>query len=69
MFPINLFAPRVAERIGAPQTIALGATLAACGALALLGIERGTSYAALCAQLIALRGGHASLWILAMVLV
>ena len=43
VLPVNLFAARVAERIGAPATIALGAVLAAIGCLALLGIEHGTA--------------------------
>ena len=44
VLPVNLIAARVAERIGAPATIAAGAALAALGCLALLGIEPGTSY-------------------------
>jgi DHA2 family methylenomycin A resistance protein-like MFS transporter len=44
VLPVNLVAPRVAERIGAPATIAAGATLAASGCLALLGLKPGTSY-------------------------
>jgi DHA2 family methylenomycin A resistance protein-like MFS transporter len=47
----------VAERIGAPATIALGAALAAFGCLALLGIEPGTSYWAIGAQLAIIGGG------------
>jgi MFS transporter, DHA2 family, methylenomycin A resistance protein len=57
VLPINLIAPRVAERIGAPATIAAGAALAAAGCVAMLGIEPGTSYWAICAQLIALSTG------------
>jgi DHA2 family methylenomycin A resistance protein-like MFS transporter len=57
VLPVNLIAPRVAERIGAPATIAAGAALSAVGCLALLGIEPGTSYWAVCAQLIALSTG------------
>jgi MFS transporter, DHA2 family, methylenomycin A resistance protein len=38
VLPVNLVASRVAERIGAPATIALGAALSASGCLALLGI-------------------------------
>ena len=34
VLPVNLVAARVAERIGAPQTIALGAAIAAAGCLA-----------------------------------
>ena len=57
VLPVNLIAPRLAERIGAPATIAAGAALSALGCLALLGIEAGTSYWAICAQLIALSAG------------
>jgi MFS transporter, DHA2 family, methylenomycin A resistance protein len=52
VLPVNLVASRVAERIGAPATIALGAALSASGCLALLGIGQGTSYWAICAQLV-----------------
>jgi DHA2 family methylenomycin A resistance protein-like MFS transporter len=48
---------RVAERIGAPATIALGAGLSASGCLALLGIEPGTSYWEIGAQLTIIGGG------------
>lgn len=57
VLPVNLVAPRVAERIGAPATIAMGAALSAFGCLALLGIGQGTSYWAICAQLIVIGGG------------
>jgi MFS transporter, DHA2 family, methylenomycin A resistance protein len=57
VLPVNLLAPRVAERIGARVTIAVGAALAAAGCLALLGIEHGTSYWATCAQLIVIGAG------------
>ena len=57
VLPVNLLAPRIAERIGAPATIAAGAALSAVGCLALLGIEAGTSYWAICAQLIAIGAG------------
>ena len=57
VLPVNLLAPRLAERIGAPATIAAGAALAAFGCLALLGIEHGTSYWATCAQLIVIGAG------------
>jgi DHA2 family methylenomycin A resistance protein-like MFS transporter len=57
VLPVNLLAPRVAERIGAPATIAVGAALSALGCLALLGIAHGTSYWAICAQLIVIGGG------------
>jgi DHA2 family methylenomycin A resistance protein-like MFS transporter len=57
VLPVNLLAPRVAERIGAPATIAAGAALSAAGCLALLGIEHGTSYWETCVQLIVIGGG------------
>jgi MFS transporter, DHA2 family, methylenomycin A resistance protein len=55
VLPINLLAPRLAERIGAPRTIALGSCIAACGSLGLLVAAPGTSYWAL--GLVALGGG------------
>ena len=57
VLPANLIAPRVAERIGAPAAIALGAALSAAGCLALLFIGPGTSYPAICLQLLAISGG------------
>jgi len=57
VLPVNLVAARIAERIGAPATIAAGALISAAGCLALLGIGRGTSYWAICAQLVAMGGG------------
>ncbi len=57
VLPINLLAPRLAERIGAPRTIALGSCIAACGSLGLLVAAPGTSYWALGPQLVALGGG------------
>jgi len=57
VLPVNLLAPRLAERIGAPATIAVGAVASALGCLALLGIGQGTSYLAICAQLIVIGGG------------
>jgi DHA2 family methylenomycin A resistance protein-like MFS transporter len=57
VLPVNLVAARVAERIGAPVTIALGAGLAACGCLALLGIGQGTPYWATCGQLVVIGAG------------
>jgi DHA2 family methylenomycin A resistance protein-like MFS transporter len=59
VLPVNLLAPRLAERFGGPTIVAAGALTSACGCLALLGIERGSSYWALCAQLIAIGGGLA----------
>ena len=57
VLPVNLLAPRLAERVGAPLTIAMGAALAAFGCVALLGIEHGTSYWATCLQLIVIGAG------------
>jgi len=57
VLPVNLVAPRLAERIGAPAVIALGAVIAATGCLGLLGLEGGTPYWAICGQLLAMGGG------------
>lgn len=57
VLPVNLLAPRLAERFGAPAVTAGGALIAAAGCLALLGMREGTSYWALCAQLVAIGGG------------
>jgi DHA2 family methylenomycin A resistance protein-like MFS transporter len=57
VLPVNLLAPRISERIGAPATIAGGAILSACGCLALLWVAPGTSYLAMCLQLIAMSSG------------
>jgi MFS transporter, DHA2 family, methylenomycin A resistance protein len=57
VLPVNLVAARIVERIGAPATIAIGAALSAFGCAALLGIEAGTSYAAIGAQLTIIGGG------------
>jgi MFS transporter, DHA2 family, methylenomycin A resistance protein len=57
VLPVNLIAPRLAERFGAPAIIAAGALIAATGCLGLLGIARDTSYWAIGAQLIAMGGG------------
>ena len=57
VLPVNLVAARVAERIGAPQTIALGATIAAAGCLGLLFLAPGTVYPAVGLQLVALGAG------------
>jgi DHA2 family methylenomycin A resistance protein-like MFS transporter len=54
---VNLVAARVSERIGGPQTIALGAALAAVGCLALIGIASGTSYWEIGTQLVIIGGG------------
>jgi MFS transporter, DHA2 family, methylenomycin A resistance protein len=57
VLPVNLLAPRLAERIGAVSTIAIGAVVSALGCLAMLNIAAGTSYLALCVQMIAISGG------------
>jgi DHA2 family methylenomycin A resistance protein-like MFS transporter len=57
VLPVNLVAAGIAERIGAPATIAAGALLSAFGCLALLGIEPGTGYGAIGAQLMIIGGG------------
>jgi DHA2 family methylenomycin A resistance protein-like MFS transporter len=57
VLPVNLLAPRLAERIGAPATIALGAGISAAGCLAMLGVDQGTPYWAICLQMIAMSSG------------
>jgi len=57
VLPVNLLAPRLSERLGAPGVIAIGALIASAGALGLLVAHSGTPYAWLCAQLVALGGG------------
>jgi MFS transporter, DHA2 family, methylenomycin A resistance protein len=57
VLPVNLLAPHLAERIGTRATIAIGATISALGCLAMLNIAPGTSYWALCTQMIAISGG------------
>jgi MFS transporter, DHA2 family, methylenomycin A resistance protein len=57
VFVTNLSAPGVVRRLGARLTIALGGAIAAVGCAALLGIHNDSSYAALCAQLIAMGAG------------
>ncbi len=57
VLPVNRVAPRLTEHIGARAPIAIGAALSAFGCLALLGIEHGTSYRAICMQLIVIGGG------------
>lgn len=57
VLPVNLIAPRVTERIGAPATIAAGAVLSAGGCLAMLGVAAGTDYWAICGQMIAMSAG------------
>jgi len=57
VLPMNLLAARITERFGTTATIAAGALIAAAGCVGLIGIGRGTSYWAMCAQLIALGAG------------
>ncbi|MEP6740606.1 MAG: MFS transporter [Caldimonas sp.] len=57
ILPLNLVAPRLAERIGGPTTIAIGAAISAFGCLALLGVDRDTGYGALWPSLVALGAG------------
>jgi DHA2 family methylenomycin A resistance protein-like MFS transporter len=57
VLPVNLLAPRLAERIGPCPTIVVGACVSALGCLGLLWIEAGTSYWAIFAQMIAISGG------------
>lgn len=59
VLPVNLLAPRLAERFGGPVIVATGALISAAACLALLSIERGTSYWGICAQLVAMGGGLA----------
>ncbi|WP_298374009.1 MFS transporter [uncultured Bradyrhizobium sp.] len=57
VLPANLIAASVSERLGAPQTIALACVITAAGCVALLPMASGTSYGAICAQLMVLGGG------------
>src|SRR5262249_8908722 len=57
VLPVNLLAPRAAERFGARAVIAAGAMIAAAACLALLGIDRGTSCWAVGAQLLGIGAG------------
>jgi DHA2 family methylenomycin A resistance protein-like MFS transporter len=57
VLPVNLLAPRLAERFGAPAIIAAGSLIAAVGCLALLGIEKGSRYWVIVAPFLALGGG------------
>lgn len=57
VLPVNLIAPRVSERIGAPATITAGAVLSAVGCLTMLGVEANTSYWAIGGQMIAISTG------------
>jgi DHA2 family methylenomycin A resistance protein-like MFS transporter len=55
-FP-NLMAARIADRIGAKTTIAVGAAASAASCLALLGIGQGTGYGAIVMQFMAMGAG------------
>ena len=57
VLPINLLAPRLAERLGAHATIAIGASVSALGCLAMLNVAQGTGYWALCVQMVAISAG------------
>jgi MFS transporter, DHA2 family, methylenomycin A resistance protein len=57
VLPLNLLAPHISERIGAPAVITIGACLAAAGCAGLLFISPGTSYPSMCAQLLAMGAG------------
>jgi MFS transporter, DHA2 family, methylenomycin A resistance protein len=59
VLPVNLLAPRLAERFGGPTIVAAGTLISAAACLALLGIERGTSYWALFVPLIGMGCGIA----------
>jgi DHA2 family methylenomycin A resistance protein-like MFS transporter len=47
----NLVAGRLSQRLGPPRTIALGTLLVAASAVALLGVDAGTGYVAMVAQI------------------
>ncbi len=53
----NLIAARVTATIGARLTIATGLAVTAASCLALLGLQQGMPYGAVCAQLVGLGGG------------
>ena len=57
VLPVNLLAPRAAEKFGAPAVIAAGAVISAAGCAALLGIADHTSYWTIGPQLAAIGGG------------
>jgi DHA2 family methylenomycin A resistance protein-like MFS transporter len=57
VFPANLLAPRISERLGARTTIAIGHATAGIGCLTLLGLQPGTSYWAVAPQLVAIGFG------------
>ena len=53
----NLMAARATGRWGAIAVIAAGALIVAAGCISLMGIDRGTSYWAMCAELLAMGAG------------
>ena len=57
VLPANLVAARIAERIGAPAAIAIGAVASALGCLLLFGIAPDTSYLETVGQLVIIGGG------------
>jgi len=57
VLPANLLAARATERFGACAVIAAGAVIAGLGSVALLGVERDTSYWMMVAQLLAIGAG------------
>ena len=57
VLPVNLVAPRVSRAHRRARDHRVGAALSALGCLALLGIAHGTSYWAICAQLIVIGAG------------
>jgi DHA2 family methylenomycin A resistance protein-like MFS transporter len=61
VLPANLAAPRIAERHGAPTTIAIGAIIAALGSAGLIVIGPGTPYWVTCPLLVAMGAGLGTL--------
>lgn len=57
VLPVNIIAPRLAERFGVPAVIAAGCLIATGGCLALLGVKPGLSYWTICTQLAAMGAG------------
>ena len=57
VLPTNLWSANATQRFGAKTTIAAGAIVAALGCIGLLNLDRGTSYWAICVQLVAIGGG------------
>jgi MFS transporter, DHA2 family, methylenomycin A resistance protein len=57
VFPANLLAPRLSERIGARATMVIGQSIAGLGCLGLLGLQRGTPYWFVVPQLVAMGFG------------